>query len=67
MHKKNAEIHIGYNVKIIQHDPEFENSNKGYGGDHLESTRSNPLATNIADNSARICHNQNVLEGHERS
>ena len=63
---KKDEICIGDNVKITQNDPEFENSNEGDGGEHLEYPHPPPLAKNVANNHACICHNKNVLEGHAR-
>ena len=61
-----SEIRIGENVKITQHYPEFENTNEGDGGEHLESTDTPPLDGNVANKNDSICHNKNVLGGHAR-
>ena len=66
MHQVNSGIRIEDNVKISQHGPEYENSNKGDGGEHLELPHRPPLASNISDKTF-IRHNNNVLEGHARS
>ena len=67
MHQTNNEIRIGKNARVTQHDPDFENDNVGDDEDHLEAPRQPVIDVNVANNNARICQSENVLEVHTRS
>ena len=65
-HQTNDKICIGENAKVIQHDPDFENSDEVDDEEHLEAPHRPILAVNAAKNNDCICRIENVLEGHTR-
>ena len=56
MHQTNDTICIRENVKVIQHDPDFENSDEGDDEEHLDAPHFPILAVNVANDNACICH-----------
>ena len=54
MHQTNDKICIGENAKVTQQDPDFENANEGDDEEHLEAPHHPILASNVANNNARI-------------
>ena len=62
MHRTSDEIYIGENAKVIQHNQEFENADKGDNIEHLESPHCTIIAVNVTKNNARIRHSKNCTQ-----
>ena len=58
---------ISKNAEVTQHDPDFENTDVGDNDEHLEAPPYPILSVKVANKNARICQNENILEGHTGS